>query len=138
MDAGRFERLEKPGCEPERNHVFDPWLAAVTGLEPKRPGISQRLTVEICEQRRGGLVVGDVSARIDIAITDPMLERNSPLPAGRPRRRSRERQMIAPELARHGECPVAWQPLRPILETRLERLLDQKSAKARAIDEQVA
>src|SRR5438876_11491841 len=56
MYAGRFERLQKAGCKPKRNHVLDPWHASVTGLEPTRPGISQGRSVKIGEQRRSRLV----------------------------------------------------------------------------------
>src|SRR5207302_2055010 len=97
------QRLEKSRGKPERNDVLDPWLPAVTGLEAKRPRIGQRLTVEIREQRRRRLIVRDMLARIDVAVANPVLERNSPLPASRPRRRSRERQMVATKFARHGE-----------------------------------
>ncbi len=46
--------------------------------------------------------------------------------------------MIAPKLAWYGKRPVARQPLRPVVEPRFERLLDQQATKTRAIDEQVA
>src|SRR5207248_5836861 len=137
MDTRRLERLEKAGGEAKRNDVLDPRLSAVTGRESKRPRIRQRRPVEIRQQRRSGLVVGDMGARVDIAVPDPVLERNSPLPPRRTRRRPSQRQMIAAELARHRKRPVARQPLRPILKSGLERLLDQQPAKAGAIDEKI-
>ena len=86
MDARRLERLEKAGGKAKRNDVLDPRLSAVTGREPKRPRIRQRRPIEIREQRCCSLVVGDMGARVDIAVSDPVLERNSPLPPRRARR----------------------------------------------------
>src|SRR5438874_230871 len=76
-------------------------------------------------------------ARIDITVADPVLERDAPLPARRARGRARERQMIAAELARHSKRPVAREPFRPIVETGLQRLLNQQAAKSRTVDEEV-
>src|SRR3954454_2514778 len=137
MDARRFQRLEESGGEPQRNDVLYPRLAAVTGLEPKRPRVGQRQPIKIGEQRGSCLIVGNVGTRIDIAIANPVLEGDAPLPARRARRRSRKRQMVAAELARDGERAVAGEPFGPILETGLQRLLDEQSAEARAVDEEV-
>src|SRR5262245_61839922 len=67
-----------------------------------------------------------------------MLQRNAPLPAGAPRNRFRVGMKGALAFARDGDGAVAEEPVRPVLVAGLERSFDEKSAKAGAIDEEVA
>ena len=53
------------------------------------------------------------------------------------RRGARIRQERIDGLARHGDCPVARQPVVPVLETRVQGLLDQQPPDARAVEKQV-
>ena len=46
------------------------------------PGISQRLSRQVAQQLAGCLVVGPELAAKHHAITNPVLERNTPLPTG--------------------------------------------------------
>src|SRR3982074_190971 len=89
------------------------------------------------EQGVGSLVVTHEPTAIDIAVAGAVLEWDSPLPSGRAGRR----QGIGSELARAlaGNCngAVARQPLRPVLVTRLQRLLDQQTAKTRSVDKEI-
>src|SRR3546814_10199400 len=65
--------------------------------EAQRPRIAHRGAVEPREQGRRRLVVGDVRARIDIAVAGAMLERDAPLPPRRLRGRSRQRLPVRSE-----------------------------------------
>src|SRR3546814_8861031 len=69
-----------------------------------------------------------------MAVARPVLERDTPLPAGLVRDRLRIGPRRTGILARHRDRAVAGQPVRPVLEARFERLLDQQRAKARAVD----
>src|SRR3546814_10358411 len=72
------------------------------------------------------------------ALPISVLERDTPLPAGLVRDRLCIGTRWAGILARHRDRTVAGQPMRPVLETRFERLFDQQRAKARAVDEEFA
>src|SRR5690606_15712197 len=100
--------------------------------------LGQRLAFEIGEQLLACLLLGHVRATEDQTITDAMLQRNAPLPAGRARGRTRVRCDAMRRGSLHRERAVGRQPLAPILVARLERLFDEQAAKARAIDEQIA
>src|SRR5688500_7186526 len=76
-------------------------------------------------------------AGIDQSVAHPMLERNAPLPSGIMRRGAGVGIGRAGKFALRRDCPVARQPVRPVLIAAVERLLDEQSAKARAIDEQI-
>src|SRR3954471_18019469 len=75
---------------------------------------------------------------IDVAIAGAVLERDSPLPAGGAGAGTGVGREAAAGRARDGHRAVAGQPVRPVLEARAERLLDEKSAKPRAVEEQLA
>ena len=138
VDAGRFERLEEPAGEPDRNDILDPRLLAVPGLEAKQPRLGKRRPVEVREEVVGGFIVADMRARIHVAVARPVLERDPPLPAGSPRGRASQRLLIVTAFARHRDRAVARQPFGPILEAGFELLLDKQPAEARAVDEKVA
>ncbi len=108
------------------------------GTEAELPGLGERRAVEVGEQRGRGLVIGDVRTGIDVAIADPVLERDAPLPAGAACGGAGERVIVAAEFARHRIGSVAGQPGGPVLEPRAHHLLDQHAAEARTVDEQVA
>ena len=48
--------------------------------------LGQRLAIEIRQQRRRRLVIADEATAVHVAVADPMLQRNAPLPAGTARR----------------------------------------------------
>src|SRR3546814_20490850 len=83
--------------------------------EAQRPRIAHRGAVEPREQGRRRLVVGDVRARIDIAVAGAMLERDAPLPPRRLRGRSRQRLPVGGAPARDGERAVARQQRAPVI-----------------------
>src|SRR5690606_19357292 len=113
-------------------------LGPVPGLEAKLVRRGERLPVEIGEQERGRLVLAHEIRAVDVAVADPVLERNAPLPARRASGRAGQGLPVSGQCAgdRHGA--VARQPLAPVDETDAQRLPDEKRAEARAVDEQVA
>ena len=138
MDAGRFERLDEAARQAHRDDVAVPGLLAAAGGEGEAARVRERLALEIVEQHPLRLVVADMRARIDVAVAHPVLQRDSPLPAGFVRGGAGEGIGIAGIGGRDGDGAVAGQPVRPILIAGFQLLLDQQAAKARAIDEQVA
>src|SRR5258708_6182 len=89
------------------------------------------------QQRPGRLVIADEPAAIDIAIAGAMLERNAPLPSGLAGGRYGIWSQLSRALAGNCNRAVTRQPVRPVLVTRLQRLLDEQTAKTRSIDEEV-
>src|SRR3979411_2599935 len=89
------------------------------------------------QQAAGSLIITDEPTAIDITVAGAVLEWDSPLPSCR----AGSRQGIGSELAGAlaGNCngAVARQPLRPVLVTGLQRLLDQQTAKARSVDKEI-
>ena len=73
-----------------------------------------------------------------MAVADPVLQRDAPLPAGLAGGGARVRGRLGHARAGHGHGPVARQPVAPVLVTGLQGLLDQQAAEARAVDEQLA
>jgi hypothetical protein len=69
-----------------------------------------------------GLVVRDMQAAVDIAVTDTMLQRNSPLPAGSTGNAACVRGECLRSCAWHGYRPVTWQHIPPIAVSNTERL----------------
>src|SRR5690606_25247266 len=138
VDAGRLERLEESGRQPERETVLVPKLLAASCDEFDDARLGAWGAIQIREQGRNRLIVADVLARIDIAVADAMLQRNAPLPAGFARGGTRVRRELTAALTRYRHGAVAWQPMAPIFVTRLECLLDQQAAKAGAVDEEIA
>ena len=91
MDAGRFQRLHESGGKPERHAIVRPEILASAAGEADRARIGESLAIKIGEQDRRGFVVRHEPAAIDVAVSGTMLQRNSPLPAGRLRTRLRIR-----------------------------------------------
>src|ERR1700722_6747548 len=137
MDAGGFEGFEEAGGQPQGDAVLIPEFLAPPGGEAQKTRLGARRTIKIGEQRRRGLIVADKAAAIHIAVADPVLQRNAPLPARRPRRGAGERGQHTGALARHGHRPVARQPAGPVLVPGLKCPLDQQAAKPRAVDEKI-
>jgi hypothetical protein len=139
VDAGRLQRLHEARRQPQRDHVAVPGPAALAGDEAQHPRLGQRLAVEVGQQGRGGLVLADVRAAEHVAVADPVLQRDPPLPAGVARGRAgvgRDRRIRVG--AGHRDRAVAGQPVAPVLVTGPERLLDQQTAETRTVDEQLA
>ena len=137
VDAGRFQRLEEVRRQAERDAIAVPHLSPLAAREAKPVGLGQLLAVEVGEKQRLGAIVVDMLAGIDEAIAGAVLERNAPLPAGARARSSAYREVS-------GRSARTARPSRgrraasgPVLVAGLQRLLDQQSAKARAIDEEV-
>src|SRR4029079_11645178 len=112
-------------------------LAPLAGDEAELVRIGQLLAVKVREQDLLGRVIVNIFARIDMAVPGPMLQRDSPLPAGITGRCSRVRRQWRDPSARDGHCAIARKPMRPILITGLQGLLDEQPAEARAIDEEI-
>ncbi len=77
-------------------------------------------------------------ARIDIAVADPALQRDAPLPTRLERGRAGIRRHRSAAFARHRHRAIARQDIAPVDIGRAQRLSDQQGAEAGAIDEQVA
>src|SRR5579864_7040714 len=137
VNARRFQRLQEPRREAERDAIAVPHLAPLAARETKAIGVSELLTIEVREEQLFGALVIDVLARINKAVAGAMLKADAPLPSRLPRRRAREGMERFGTRAGNRHRPVARQPVAPILKTGLQRLLDEESAKSRAIDEEV-
>ena len=138
VDRGRFQGFDEARGQADGDAVLHPGLFAPPGDEADQPRIGQRLAVQIGQQCAVGLVVGNVGRRVDIAIADPVLQRDAPLPARFTRRGPRVGREGLDTLARHGQSPVAGQPVGPVLIAGLQRLLDQQAAEAGTVDEELA
>src|SRR3546814_7612276 len=85
MDAGRFKRFEKSRGEAERQHIARPRAPAPSGAELEQArGVDWR-GVERCHEPLLGLALARITAREDMPVADPALQRNAPLPADRMR-----------------------------------------------------
>ena len=73
VDAGRLERLEEAARKTDRHAVLVPQLAALAREELDVARGTRRSAVESRQENRGRLVVGDVLARVHVAIADAML-----------------------------------------------------------------
>ncbi|PAV70131.1 hypothetical protein WR25_17275 [Diploscapter pachys] len=140
MDAGRFERFDEAARQPQRDDVAVPALPPPSRGEAQAAGIAQRLALEAGEKIELRRLVGQEFAAIDIAVAHPVLQRDTPLPAGRTGGGTGVRIGLARtgQRTRHRHRPVARQPLRIALIARVQRLLDQQPAKAGTVDKQVA
>ena len=87
--------------------------------------LGERSTIDVPKQCSSGRVIADVAAAVNVAVAYPMLQRNTPLPAGGAGRRCRVRREIARALGRHCNRTIAWQPVRPVDIARLELLLGE-------------
>ncbi len=138
MDRGRLERFEETAGKPQRDHVLLPRPGPVARRKAQLVGLGQRLAVEIGEQQAGRFVLAHVLRAIDMAVADPVLQRDAPLPPRRPRRRAGQRFAITGQRAGYGDGAVARQPLAPVGERHAKFLPDQQRAEARAVDEKLA
>src|SRR3546814_7947895 len=75
---------------------------------------------------------------VDMAVADPMLQRDAPLPASAVRRRAGHRQHRLYRRAGHCQRPIARQPVRPVIIANTKCVADQQRADARAVDEKLA
>ncbi|ESQ88986.1 hypothetical protein ABAC460_14490 [Asticcacaulis sp. AC460] len=103
-------------------------------------GRRQGFAFQSLPQSRFGVVVADVSRAVDIAVADPVLQRNAPHPPAGLCRGAGERGDVVGIFRRTGQShrAVARQPVAPVAVRRANGLLDQQAAKARAVDKQVA
>ena len=115
-----------------------PLLRAHPGGEAQAIGRGLRRAVEIGEQLRLGLVIGEIVAAIDQPVADPVLQRNAPLPAGGVRGGAGVGGELPFRGARHSDRAVAGEPVAPVLERRRQFLPEQQAAKAAAIDDEIA
>src|SRR6185312_13948586 len=135
--AGGLQRLQEPRRQPDRNTILVPGQTPPPGGEPERQRLAQGPALEAGEENVPRLIVTDEFAAVDVSITDPVLQRNAPLPADLTRHGLRVRGERAGPLACNGHRAVARQPARPVLVPGLERALDQQTAKAGAVDVEV-
>ena len=127
VDAGRFQRLEETRRQTDRDDVLLPGLRAAVPARSEpgagRPAASpSRLASKVC----GSFVVADQVGRIDVAVADPVLQRDAPLPAGRARRAARIRRDGRHALARDGKRAIAEQPLVPMFIADAQCVADQQ------------
>src|SRR5205085_6187418 len=99
---------------------------------------ADRLAVEALDQQPLGFLLLHMGARIDMAVADPVLERDAPLPAGGAGGGAGEGEQGLGPLGRDGDGAVAGQPVAPIVELDTHRLAEEEGAEARAVDEQLA
>src|SRR6185312_7971453 len=137
LDARRLERLQEAGGEPDRDAVAAPDLPAHTGNEREQPRLAKRAAAEAAEQLCSRLLFGHEATAVDVSVADAMLQRNSPLPAGRTGTGHRVRCELRGALGGDGHSAIAGQPIGPVLVTRLQRLLDDQTPEAGSIDEEL-
>ena len=138
MDTGRLQRFHEAAGQSQGDAVPAPELLAPAGGEFQQPGLVQRGAVQIVEQGGDRFVVAHVAAAKDVAVADAMLQRYAPLPAGIAGGRAGIGTEGIHPLARHGNRPVARQPVRPVFVVHAERLSDQQAPETGAIDEKLA
>ena len=138
MDAGRFERLEKSTRQAQRHDVLVPGFQAPAGAELDHPRRDQRPALHCSEQLVSGLLIGHIAAAIDESVADAMLQWNAPAPACLVRDRAGVGHCRSDRFCLHCYGAVARQPMRPILILGVQRLFDQHTAKAGAVDEEIA
>src|SRR5690349_1343530 len=139
MKASRFKWLEKPAGKSERHAVLVPEFPPPPGLEAQQSRIGQRLAFDMLQKRRGGLVIADVARTVDVSVACPVLQGNSPLPAGLMSPGARVRnETFRPALAGDRERAIARQPVRPVLVAGAQRLFDEQPAETRAIQKEIA
>ena len=114
IDAGRFQRLEVSRSEPDGNAILRPSSAcAAPRPEAQHPRLGHRPRLEIASERsRPPRPRPRCTRSKDIAVTDPVLERDPPAPARLHRAVPRVYGLIGPgaAFARHRPGPVALQP----------------------------
>src|SRR3546814_2446991 len=95
MDRGRFERFEKAASEPDRDAIAVPDRLAMPRDETQPVGFGERRAGDARAQQRLGRVMVPLRARIDMAVSSAVLERDSTLPPRPARGRTRYRRGIA-------------------------------------------
>ena len=141
VDAGRLERLDEarsptPSATTFLLHDFE---APPRSGSAARRGAASGAPSRLAMSSAVAFVLAHELAREHVAVADPVLQRDAPLPARGARRGARvRREHGARGGAGHRHRAVARQPVRPVLEAALERALDQQRAKTRAVDEQPA
>lgn len=73
MNARRFQWLQKPAGEPEGDDIFLPSPDTLPGAKSHGRRIFERRAVKAAKQQFGRLFLAEVGARIDEAISDPVL-----------------------------------------------------------------
>ena len=137
VDAGRFQGFDKARGKTQSQAILVKEFPPAAGCESERPWLTKRPAFKTAHQRGGRLVVGYVTAAIDIAVAGSMLQGNAPLPTGFTCGGARERFQGTVALAGYRHGPVAGQPVAPVLIAGLQGILNQKTAKPRAIDEEI-
>src|SRR3546814_16727613 len=82
VDARRFERFAESRSEAERDDVGVPRALPHPGAEAQRSGFGERAALDVGEQDHGRFIFADEVAAKDMAVARPVLERDTPLPAG--------------------------------------------------------
>src|SRR3569832_150649 len=138
MDACRLQRLDESASKSECDTVLVPLQTAPPGRETELARFRKRFAVEIGQQHARGFVIADMFARIDVAIPDAVLKRDAPLPAGLSCGRACKRLGIACPRTRNSDSAIAAKPMRQVLISGFQRLLDEETAEARTVDEEFA
>ena len=83
IDAGRLDRLQKAGCEADRNAVLDPEISPPADAHAQQPRLRLvRVLLRVQREFARGGVIGNEAAGINVARTHAMAQRNAPDPAG--------------------------------------------------------
>jgi hypothetical protein len=82
IDAGRLQRFDESARKSHGDAVAVPGFLAPAGDEFQESRLCQGPTVEVLHERRRGLIIADMLARIDVTVAGAMLQRDAPLPAG--------------------------------------------------------
>ena len=137
VNAGRFERLQEPAGEADGHDITVPAQFAATGGEAQELRIGQGLAVEVGQQRfRRFLFRCEIRAE-DMTVAGAVLERNTPLPAGRMGGGARIGRDIARLFAGYEGGAVAWQYGAPVVKAALQGLFDQQGGQPRTVDKEV-
>ncbi len=137
VQAGRFQRLQESRGKTDRDAIAVPHLAALAGRETQPVRVRQLLTVEVGQAAASRLIRRRCSGSNKRGRCRSGAAADAPLPtrlaSGRPRQGD---ERLDPR-ARHRHRAVARQPVRPVLVSGLQRLLDQQAAEAGAVDEEI-
>src|SRR5690606_7536809 len=80
MNTCRLQRLHKSACQSQSHTIFIPESFSLSGSEAQLTRLSQRFSIEILHKNGPCFVIIHKSAAINMAITNTMLQRNTPLP----------------------------------------------------------
>jgi hypothetical protein len=101
------------------------------------PWLGKRFAIQIGEQGFADCVVADEVAAINIAIADPVLQRNAPLPTCIACGRAGVRCNLFDARTGDGHGAVGGEVFRPIDIAGFQRTFDQQSVKARTVYKQI-